>query len=320
LEQSASGGRSQAAVRLQPVPNDWRQRALALDESLLPQLSRRDHDLTGIEEQHKALERAADERRELESGLRELQRSVGRVPQEHRLPVAAAERLLEGRAGEALARQSERDDAFRRVQALEQARDQRQRLEGGLREAHRLRTRFGRLAELLGRSGLQARLLDQALDGIALLANETLARISGGQLRLYLSRQARPSPGRTDAPGNEEIIIRAQDLASADEALDTQFLSGSQKFRTSVAIAAAIGQYVAGSQGSAIRSLIIDEGFGSLDAQGRQEMIEELRNLSQLMDRVIVVSHQEDFQDRTLFPTGFILRKEGQRSVVERFV
>ncbi|MGD0625403.1 MAG: acetate--CoA ligase family protein [Thermodesulfobacteriota bacterium] len=50
------------------------------------------------------------------------------------------------------------------------------------------------------------------------------------------------------------------------------------------------------------------------------EMIEELRNLSQLMDRIIVVSHQEDFQDRTLFPTGFILRKEGQRSTVERFV
>jgi exonuclease SbcC len=313
LRQSASGGRSQAAVRLQPVDESWRRRALGLDGSLLPELLHRHNELAGIEEKYQALERAGEERREQEARRRELDRSVGRIPQEHRLPVGEAERTLEERAAEMQTRQSERDEAFRRLQGLEQARELRQRLEGDLREAHRLRVRFGRLAELLGRGGLQARLVDDALAGITLLANETLARISGGQLRLQLSRQA-------DARGNEEIVIRARDLASADEPLDTQFLSGSQRFRTSVAIAAAIGQYVAGSQGSAIRSLIIDEGFGSLDAQGRQEMIEELRNLSQLMDRIIVVSHQEDFQDRTLFPTGFILRKEGQRSIVERFV
>jgi exonuclease SbcC len=312
LGQAASAGRSQAAVRLHPVPEDWRQRALALDGSLLPELSCRLEELAGIDEQSAALERADDERREQESSLRELERSVARIPQEHRLPVDEAERTLGERAAAMQSRQSERDEAFRRLQSFQQARDLRQRLDADLREAQRLRARFARLAELLGRGGLQARLVDDALNGITVLANETLARISGGQLRLQLSRQ--------DARGNEEIAIRAGDLASADEPLDTQFLSGSQKFRTSVAIAAAIGQYVAGSQGSAIRSLIIDEGFGSLDAQGRQEMIEELRNLSQLMDRIIVVSHQEDFQDRTLFPTGFILRKEGQRSIVERFV
>jgi DNA repair exonuclease SbcCD ATPase subunit len=313
LEQSASGLRSQAAVRLQPVPEAWRQRALALDGSLLPELRCRSEELTGIDEQRAALERADDERREQESRLRELERSVGRIPQQHRLPVDEAERILGERAAAMQSRQSERDDGLRRLQSLQQARDLRERLDADLREAQRLRARFARLGELLGRGGLQARLVDDALNGITVLANETLARISGGQLRLQLSRQG-------DARGNEEIAIRARDLASADEPLDTQFLSGSQKFRTSVAIAAAIGQYVAGSQGSAIRSLIIDEGFGSLDAQGRQEMIEELRNLSQLMDRIIVVSHQEDFQDRTLFPTGFILRKEGQRSIVERFV
>ncbi len=312
--------RSQAAVRLQPVREDWRTRALALDGALLTELLRRRDELAGVDEQHQALARADEERREQEARRRELDRSVSRIPQEHRLPVVEAERALEERTADMQARQSERDEAFRRVQALEHAREQRQRFEGALREAQRLRVRFGRLAELLGRGGLQARLVDEALEGITYLANETLARVSGGQLRLQLSRESRRAAGQADARSNEEIVIRARDLASADEPLDTQFLSGSQRFRTSVAIAAAIGQYVAGSQGSAIRSLIIDEGFGSLDAQGRQEMVEELRNLSQFMDRIIVVSHQEDFQDRTLFPTGFILRKEGQRSTVERFV
>jgi exonuclease SbcC len=85
-----------------------------------------------------------------------------------------------------------------------------------------------------------------------------------------------------------------------------------------VALAAGIGQYAAGA--GQIRALIIDEGFGSLDAQGRQEMVEELRSLSELLDRVIVVSHQEDFQDRTLFPTGYVLRKSNQRTEIDRIV
>lgn len=185
-------------------------------------------------------------------------------------------------------------------------------MEADLATASRQRTLYGRLAELLGRSGLQAFLLDAAIHGITHLANETLTRISGGQLQLQILRQ-------TSARGEEEIVIESVDLASSDEPLDVQFISGSQKFRSSVALAAGIGQYAGRGAGS-VRSLIIDEGFGSLDTQGRQEMIDELRNLSQLMDRIIVVSHQEDFQDRTLFPTGYILRKVGQQTEVERFV
>ena len=47
-------------------------------------------------------------------------------------------------------------------------------------------------------------------------------------------------------------------------------------------------------------------------------MIEELRALSDHLDRIIVVSHHEDFSDRTLFPNGFVLRKDGTKTVVER--
>jgi hypothetical protein len=49
-------------------------------------------------------------------------------------------------------------------------------------------------------------------------------------------------------------------------------------------------------------------------------MVDELRTLSEVLDRVVVVSHQEDFRDRTLFPTGYVLRKTLQRTEVQRFV
>lgn len=49
-------------------------------------------------------------------------------------------------------------------------------------------------------------------------------------------------------------------------------------------------------------------------------MVDELRSLAEHLDHLIVISHQEDFQDRTLFPTGYVLSKKNGRTTVERFV
>jgi hypothetical protein len=49
-------------------------------------------------------------------------------------------------------------------------------------------------------------------------------------------------------------------------------------------------------------------------------MIEQLREVAGVMEKVIVVSHQEDFQDRRLFPAGYVLRKEGRKTVVTRAI
>jgi DNA repair exonuclease SbcCD ATPase subunit len=161
---------------------------------------------------------------------------------------------------------------------------------------------------LLGKTELQGRLLTDATTGVEAYANDTLVRISGGTLEIVLRRE--------DGRDGSSLDIFVQDRASALEPLEVAFISGSQKFRVAVALAAGLGQYLGG--GTSIRSLIIDEGFGSLDADGRQRMIHELRALAEHLDRIIVVSHQEDFADRTLFPAEFVLRKDGTRTTVEK--
>jgi exonuclease SbcC len=312
LDDAARGLRRQADVRLADVDPDWRKRALAQDQALMEGLSARARVLDGIEGRYAALQRADAQRGQLEMRVDELKRSLEAVDRRHRMPVEEAQRRRQ--QAEDARRESQRRcfAASEELRRLTDRQERRQGLEAELAAASTSRRLYGRLADLLGRNGLQAFLMDEAIQGISHLANETLSRISGAQLTLDIERHA-------TAKGEEEITIKSTDLASSDEPLDVQFVSGSQKFRTSVALAAGIGQYAGRGAGS-VRSLIIDEGFGSLDLQGRQEIIDELRNLSQLMDRIIVVSHQEDFQDRTLFPTGYVLRKVGQRTEVERFV
>jgi exonuclease SbcC len=312
LEEKAQGFGRQAVVRLSGLNPEWCRRALAQDEPFVRELSIRRSALEDVDDQHRALEGALAERGRLEPRVQELHRSVETVRPEHRLPLEEADGLQREAQSHLSDSQSHRDEARETFRRLEEALERRQQIETEQTAANRRRALYARLADLFGRRGLQGYLMNAAIQGISDLANETLARISGGQLQLQIVRQA-------SAGGEEEIVIQTTDLASSDDPLDVQFISGSQKFRTSVALASGIGQYAGRGVGS-VRSLIIDEGFGSLDTQGRQEMIDELRNLSDLMDRVIVVSHQEDFQDRTLFPTGYVLRKVGQRTEVERFV
>ena len=94
------------------------------------------------------------------------------------------------------------------------------------------------------------------------------------------------------------------------------FLSGSQKFRVAVSLALGIGQY-ASRQHRPIESVIIDEGFGCLDSQGRQVMIQELQNLRGHMRCILLVSHQEEFAEA--FANGYKFELNNGTTAVTRF-
>ncbi len=310
LSQRAVQLRQEARLRIEGLDERTQEVALRGDDSVIRAGERRLKELGSVKTAFDQLTRAAERQTALDSKIEAASHQIERIPEALRISVGVAEALRK-EAGERLrSAQQNRDEAREHVRALRATADARLGLESEYSSSRRNSVLFNRLGDLLGRTGLQALLMDEAIAGIGTLANETLNRISGGQLRLLLERE-------TTGKG-EDIKIHVIDFGSSDDALDVAFLSGSQKFRVAVALAAGIGQYSAGV--GRIRSLIIDEGFGSLDDQGRQEMVDELHALSEVLDRVIVVSHQDDFQDRTLFPTGYVLRKVNQRTEVQRFV
>src|SRR5262249_11699595 len=120
------------------------------------------------------------------------------------------------------------------------------------------------VAKLLGRGGIQTYEMRAALADIQERANVMLSRISSADLQLAISFEQQSH--------GEEIYFRCVDAASSEHALDIAFLSGGQRFRCAVALAAAIGEHA--GLGGTMPSVIIDEGFGSLDADGRTEILE----------------------------------------------
>jgi exonuclease SbcC len=167
------------------------------------------------------------------------------------------------------------------------------------------------LAELLGRDRLQLFLVRQAERQVVEYANAVLDRLSGGQLYLKLTGEA-----NGEGSSGKALELEAYNRLTGEKPINVAFLSGSQKFRVAVSLALGIGQY-ASRQHRPIESVIIDEGFGCLDSQGRQVMIQELQNLRGQMRCILLVSHQEEFADA--FPDGYHFQLDGGATRVKRF-
>jgi exonuclease SbcC len=227
--------------------------------------------LTAIREQIAALAREAEE----------FPPEVRRDPSEVKAEIQSARVQLELQETELRQAQRARDE-------LERFREQRSKLTKQYKSLDALHNRYKILSELLGRDRLQRHLVRQAERQIVDYANAVLDRLSGGQLFLKLVT--------ADDGTDRALELECANRISGGAPINVTFLSGSQRFRVAVSLALAIGQY-ASKQHRPIESVIIDEGFGCLDRQGRQVMIQELQNLRGHLNCILLVSHQEEFAD-----------------------
>ena len=243
---------------------------------------------------HEAQQIASQTRRDIER----LQEEIAGIPPEAHHELAhfgALEQQIQARQSEATAavQRAEVERVRLEERAAERLQAEQERLESA-----RLAQRYKTLAELLGREGLQRHLLEQVERAIVNNANEVLDKISGGDLRLELQ-------GDSGASKTKALELVAYNRANNTNGIAVDFLSGSQRFRTAVSLALGIGQY-ASQDSHRVEAVVIDEGFGSLDKTGRQEMIDELHNLKSTLSRIILVSHQEEFAQA--FPHRYAIR------------
>jgi DNA repair exonuclease SbcCD ATPase subunit len=249
------------------------------------------------------LANARQESHRLETTVAEITLSMSQIPQDARRPVddIVTQEHTARKANERA--MNDRIVAEREKKEFEQAQTHYREIDSAYKTASRRAQLYKELAELLDRKHLQHHLLQQVEQSIVANANKTLDRVSRGKMRLGLQ------PG--DSNSSLDLVAYNDDVGS--KSIPVDFLSGGQRFRVAVSLALGIGQF-ASQCSRRVESVIIDEGFGSLDQQGRIEMAEELRQLQTILQRVIVVSHQEDFV--AAFPNRYFIQMEGGTSTV----
>ena len=145
-----------------------------------------------------------------------------------------------------------------------------------------------RLHKLIGeRFGEAFRRFAQTLNLAELVgkANAHLARLS----ERYTLVAAR------DREGEPLLAFQVRDMYQAGEPRGLNTLSGGETFLVSLALALALADY--GSARLPVETLLLDEGFGTLDGETLQVAMSALRNLNARGTQVGIISHVEALRE-----------------------
>jgi exonuclease SbcC len=162
--------------------------------------------------------------------------------------------------------------------------------------------RYKTLAAELRQDHFIGFVLAESMERLAALASIELLRISGDRYSLEADK------------GNFDVI----DHQNADERRSVATLSGGETFLASLALALALAGSVRDLAGTAAASrldaIFIDEGFGALDPETLDVVLDALERLGEGERMVGVISHVGELAQR--IPQGLVVTKNGGVSTV----
>lgn len=156
------------------------------------------------------------------------------------------------------------------------------------------------IAHAMGKDGIQALLIEEVIPDIEHEANELLSRLTQNQAHIIIESLKDLKSGKTketlDIFISDGLGIRPYEL-----------FSGGEAFRIDFALRIAISKLVARKAGTALQTLIIDEGFGSQDEEGLSLIMDALHAIQHDFEKIIIVSHLPFMKDQ--FPVHFTIEK-----------
>lgn len=159
------------------------------------------------------------------------------------------------------------------------------------------------------RMRLSAYVLSWRLTQVVEAANERLGQMSDGRYLLEHTEQR----GAHESRGGLSLVVRD---GWSGEARDPATLSGGETFVVSLALALGLADVVAGEAGGTeLDTLFVDEGFGSLDAETLDDVMDTLDALREGGRVVGVVSHVDQMRHR--IPRQLRLTKTRAGSTLE---
>jgi exonuclease SbcC len=95
-----------------------------------------------------------------------------------------------------------------------------------------------------------------------------------------------------------------------------EMYSGGEAFRVNFAIRLALSEILAQRKGARLQTLVIDEGFGSQDVQGRQRLIEAINLVKNDFAKILVITHLDELKDA--FPNRIEVEKTDRGSTLSK--
>ena len=146
------------------------------------------------------------------------------------------------------------------------------------------------LATIFGRRGVQAMLIENALPELEQDTNDLLSRMTDTSTQVSFITRKESKSGAT-----ETLEIRIADNMGTR---NYELFSGGEAFRINLAVRIALSKLLSRRAGAELSFLLIDEGFGSQDAQGRDRLVEAISAIKEDFQKILVITHIEELKDQ----------------------
>ena len=159
---------------------------------------------------------------------------------------------------------------------------------------------YEELRDAFGKRGVPAMIIETVVPELERSATELLHRLTEGRMNVRIETQRETKSGE---------VREALDIIISDElgSRPYEMYSGGEAFRINFALRIALSQLLARRAGAQLRSLFIDEGFGTQDARGREQLVAAINTIQDDFDLIIVITHIDELKD--VFPTRIEVEK-----------
>ncbi len=149
------------------------------------------------------------------------------------------------------------------------------------------------LAKAFGKNGIQLMIIENVLPQLELQANQILARLSASQLNLQIITQ------KAGKAKKNSKMIDTLDIVISDTKGRRPYetYSGGEAFRINFAIRLALARILAQRAGTALQMLIVDEGFGTQDAEGCDHLIAAINAIAADFACILTITHMPQFKE-----------------------
>ena len=227
--------------------------------------------------------------------VKQLEQTANPAPQIQALEqkIASRRRQLD----EYLSQLGRLEQLAHQLQTLQKQSEEQQKQWQNCRQQHRIHQE---LAQAFGKNGIQTLMIENVLPQLEAQTNHLLARLSANQLHVqFVTQKSTKRKSKKNAKLIDTLDIL---IADAKGTRSYETYSGGEAFRINFAIRLALAKLLAQRAGAALQLLIVDEGFGTQDAEGCDRLIAAINAIAPDFACILTVTHmphlKEAFQAR----------------------
>lgn len=149
---------------------------------------------------------------------------------------------------------------------------------------------YEKLIVAFGKNGIQALIIENVLPEIEEEANDLLAKLTNNSTQISIESLRDLKSG-----GIKETL----DIKISDELgfRDYELYSGGEAFRIDFSLRIALSKLLTRRAGTKLRTLVMDEGFGTQDEEGIDNLVQAIQSISEDFDKILVITHLESLKD-----------------------